>query len=516
MTDSDQAQTRIFLMIVLLAALVRLVFLNSLSGNDDLSVAGCALDLLERGFHLTDSAYCLRYGITLPLAAVFGVAGTGAAQISVVPALASLTGIFLAWRLGRLLFDRWVGLAAAAALAVFPLDIEFAGLAFPDVLQGTLMSGAVLCALLARSRGDLWAVAAGALWAWAYYVKLDAFFLGFVLLLAALLGFITFRHLVITGAVSLLLVGVELATYAMLLGRPLLNLELNSAVSNEVLAPGFDYRSFFIYPKAMFLTPYGTGLHFFVLLGALFVAAWKRSRPALFLAGWVLIWMVWLMFGVNPLGGFTGKAQLSRYLLSFAVPLSVLCGWVLVLLWRRSRLLGAGLAGASLALMVLFGAFNQLSYESAKATRVALETAVRNGWFPLYPDSHSMGIVKFLLHGRPGAADIHRVQTHDYLRGETTFYPIQGPQAYLLINEARSRDQQRSKSVRPIDPASFGLKPTEVLSVDNPMSDYNYAALRLLVGAASLLPDRLAKGINATAIETLRPADARIWRLDTP
>ena len=516
MTETSQAHMRVFLLILMLAALVRLVFSSSLSGNDDLSVAGCALGLLERGLHLTDSAYCLRYGITLPLAAVFGAAGTGAAQISAVPALASLAGIFLAWRMGALLFEPRVGLAAAAALAVFPLDIEFAGLMFPDVLQGTLMSGAVLCALLARSRGDLWAVGSGVLWAWAYYVKLDAFFLGLVFLLCLALGFISFRHMVISGAAALLLVGVELASYAVLLGRPLLNLELNSAVSNEVLTPGFDYRSFFIYPKAMFLMPYETGLHFFVLLGALFFAAWTGSRPAWLLLGWVIIWMVWLMFGVNPLGGFTGKAQLPRYLLSFSVPLSVLCGWFLVLLWRRSRVLGAGLVGASLGLTILFGAFNQLSYESAKATRVALDTAIRNEWFPLYPDSHSMGIVKFLLHGRPRYADIHNVQSHDYLHGETFFYPVQGPRAYLLINESRSRDQMNSKMVRPIDPASFGLAPTEVLSVDNPLAFYNYAAMDFLAAAASLLPDRVAKSINVTVAETRRPADARVWRLDTP
>lgn len=506
------ARHRTLLLILVCAAILRLLFSTSFSGNDDLSVASCALRLLDDGLRVPTTHYCARFGLMIPLAAIFGVAGTGATQISLVPALASLGAVLLAYALAARLFDRRTGLVAAAAMALWPMDIEYAGLAFPDALQSALLAASFLFFLRDTTRA---AIVAGAFWAWAYYVKLDAFFLGFVLLAATLLRFVSWKTLVVTGAVALALVSIELAIYAVRAGDALLRLHLESVAANEVLAAGNDYRNLATYPKAMFAVPHEAGLHYWLFALGAIAAIRLRSRPALLLLLWCMLWQAWLMFGADPFAGFRLKPQLPRYLLSWSVPMCVLAGWGFLHLLRRARPLGFAAAAGAVACTLVFAPFNQLSYEAAAATRVALNAALQNRWFPLHPDVQSATLVEFLLHGKPEASQARPVQHHDFLRGVTSFDPITQAPAYLLVNEDYARRLQLRSLVRPIDPAGFGLKPVQLLQVDNPMPALSYAALRALATVAKVLPGPLRANIDRTADDVLRPADARIWRLDS-
>lgn len=502
--------------IVGLAGLVRLAFSASISGNDDLSVATCALRLLDGASLLGQGHYCARVGLTAPLAAIFALGGTGTVQLSILPAIASIASMLLAWRLGCLLFGPAAGLAAAAVIALFPMDVEFAGLLFPDVPQGALVAGALLCALSAKGsrRGDGLALLGGALWAWAYYVKLDAFVLGPLLLVAVLLGFVSWRHAIVMGITASAFVGVELVAYGRLAGDPLRHLHLESASANEVLAAGMDYRNLLTFPKTMFLVPYETGLMYFVWLAAAGTALVSRTRPLLLLLVWCLTWQLWLMFGADPFAGFRLKPQLGRYLLSWEVPMAVMVGWFWTWLVARQRRLGLGLVFAAAASLIVLGSFNQLSTKPAQATRIAVSEALARGWFPLYPDVQSIGIAGFLLHGRPEASQVFPVQRHDFLKGVTTFEPIRSVPAYLLINRAYARQLQTRNLVRPIDPDSFGLQPTQVFEVDRPGSPVSYASLRLLAWVAGFVPGPLGRKAEGTVAELLRPGDAVVYRLE--
>lgn len=506
------------LLILLGAGALRLAFSSSLSGNDDLAIAGCSLGLLDGSAAMEGSHYCARLGMTLPLAGIFAVAGTGVGQLSVLPALSSVASTLLAWRLGSLLFGALPGYAAAAALALFPMDVGFAGLAFPDVMQGALVSAAMLFALLTRGAppraGWAMAIISGALWAWAYYVKLDAFMLAPILLVATLMGLMRWQHMIVVGVVALILVGVELIGNGVWFGDPLRHLHLDSAATNEALAAGRDYRDLFTYPKTMFIVPYNAGIHYFLWVIALVVAVRRRCRPALFVCAWCLIWQVWLTFGADPLSGFRLKPQLGRYLMSWEVPMAVLVGWVWTWIWRRMRLPAIAIGVAAAAAIAVLGPFNQLSYKAALATRLSVSAAVENNWFPLYPDVQSLPLARFLLRGRPEAALLRVVQRHDFLRGVTTFEPIAQAPAFLLINESYARQLEARNLVRPIDPASFGLKPTQVFEVDRPMSALSYMALDLLATGARIIPGATGAHIRETVADVLRPGDARIWRLD--
>jgi hypothetical protein len=505
--------------VLLLALLLRAFFAAGISGNDDLSVAHGAIGVLDHGLALPTGHYAARFGLTLPLAAVFRVAGVGVPQLLLLPLAASLAGVWLAWWLGCRLFDPLTGLLAAQALAFYPLDVEFAGLCFPDLIQGVAMAGAFACAVEfgGRRRGTGSAIAAGAVWAYAYYVKIDAAVLVFVLLLAWGLGYLRFSRLVLVGVVAFALVGVELVVYGVLTGNPFYHVALERQAANEVLAAGNDYRQLFTYPKAMFLTVYETGAHFYLLLAGLVLVLVRRERPALLLAGWVLIFLAWLTFGVDPFGATVRlKPQIPRYLLDFAVPMAVLIGWTFsgALRWLPIWLVGiAGLGAAVLA--VVFMAFNGLSYQPAAATRLAVDEAVEKDWFPLYTDVQSMAIAAFMLHDSSRLAELHQIQMHDFLTGRTTFGKIEEPRAWLLDNAAFERRLAGRNLVTPIDPAQFGMQVTKVFTVDRPLPDADYSILRGLVAASDLVPvPALRSHIHETADDLLLPGVANVYRLE--
>jgi MFS family permease len=509
-----------WLIVILLAGLgLRLLFAPWLSGNDDLALAGPAIDLLRHGWSVPGSNYGADYGMTVPLAIVFGTFGIGLHQLGLLPLLAALAGIYAAWRIGTILFDPIVGLAAAAAFACYPMSVEFSTLFFPDQPQGVAMGLAFLCALNSTraQRGALWwAIAAGAWWAYAYYVRIDAFFLGFVFLAAVGFGYLRWPFLFVIGAVTGSLVGIELVVFDRLTGNPFYHAYLEHRAANEVLSPTMNYRDLMTYPKAMFLTPYDVGLHFYLLAAGMVGAVLRRHRAALMLTVWVAIFLVWLMFGVDPFSHpIRLKPQVSRYLLEICVPMNILIGWGLVGLYRHAaRAAAITIAAAALLVAVVFMQFDLLNFEPAAATVHATEAAEQHGWFPLYADSQSSGIVAFLLHDSPLAARAHPAQEHNFLTGTTSFARIPGQQAYLLINQDYVRQLQQRNLETPITPDRFGMTPTLLYSVDNPEPPLSYAILRGLTALARALPvPGLSAHIEATAHTVLLPGDARIFRL---
>lgn len=499
------------------AVLLRLFFGAGMSGNDDLSVANIALSLLERGPEIPRMHYEARLGLTYPLAAIFLVFGNGVWQLILLPMVMSLIGIWLAFWIGRFLFNAPTGLVAAATLALYPMDARFAALYFPDIFQGVAMAGAFALALAARrsSRGNALAALAGIAWAYAYYVKVDSFFFGFVVLYAAMAGFIAWRHLAIIFVVTGALVGIELVTYGILLGRPFYHPELDKIATNEVGAE--HYQNLSAIPKAMFITVYSTGLSFYLLVFAMLVSILRRNRAALLLSIYVMVFFLWIYLGVDPFGSkIVGKPQLVRYLQVFAVPMSVLIGWALELAHRqlsRRGTIAFGLGAGIVAMM--FMAFDGISYQAARATRDALARIQRDNMFPLHSDLQSGAIIVFLLHGTARAHDYREIQFYDFLTGKASFGTIDGDRAYLLINREYTERLAAGSLVPPLTPDRFGMRVTRVFTIDHPLPAVDYAVMRGLAWIAQFLPiTSIRDQIQRTAADSLRPATVTVYRLD--
>jgi hypothetical protein len=169
--------------VILAAALVlRLVFFVGLTGWDDLEYREASARLFA-GDPVPHSLFGLRWGLTLPLGIVQALGGHGEHATALVPLAYSLAGIVLTFALGRWLAGERAGLAAAAVLALVPLDALAASDLHADLPASVFLALAAYLALRAgaSSRARTWLALAGACVAVATLTKESS--LAFVLVL---------------------------------------------------------------------------------------------------------------------------------------------------------------------------------------------------------------------------------------------------------------------------------------------------------------------------------------------
>ena len=169
--------------LVLAAAVLRTTFFVGLIGWDDVEYRESSARLLA-GDLVPGSLFGMRWGLTLPLAAVQAVAGGGERATAVVPLAYSLGAIVLAFALGRRLAGERAGLVAAAVLTILPLDVLAATDVHADLAASVFLALAAYLALRGEAawpRGLHWFGLAGVSLAVATLTKESSLALALVL-----------------------------------------------------------------------------------------------------------------------------------------------------------------------------------------------------------------------------------------------------------------------------------------------------------------------------------------------
>jgi 4-amino-4-deoxy-L-arabinose transferase-like glycosyltransferase len=115
------------LLILIFALLIRLHFFIGIGITDDLKYVWSAY-LLSSGqwdkypINVIDP---LRSMMVLPLALVFSIFGVSMHSAAIPPLFFSLGNIVLTYLIGKLIFNKNVGLLAAFFLSIIPLDVVY-------------------------------------------------------------------------------------------------------------------------------------------------------------------------------------------------------------------------------------------------------------------------------------------------------------------------------------------------------------------------------------------------------
>ncbi len=124
--------------VLLLAALLRLVFIQGYVESDPAYYAGLANELAHGKFYVNDYdaalAFPLRVGVYAPVALLIKIFGLSENTIIIFPFIVSLAGCLLSYVLARALFGHRAGLVSAALVAILPADIAMASTLFPDMI----------------------------------------------------------------------------------------------------------------------------------------------------------------------------------------------------------------------------------------------------------------------------------------------------------------------------------------------------------------------------------------------
>ena len=382
------------------AAALRLAFFSGMVLYDDYHYAFRAWQLAEGHFEPPVGVFSARVGLVGPTALVYAMFGVSRASTSAFPFACSMGSVVATYLLGRRLWDDRVALFASLFVAIFPLDVIYAGELFGTTPETFFVGTGLGLFLLAEreSRPKLYAASG---------VCLGAAALVHETALVALIYYPVYSLIVarpakrqawfLCGLVSTL--AIDPLVHG-LMGSPgahfvaMTTGSVAHGTSGETSFRGFNVE-WLGEPILRFATEQELGL-FPLLLAPL--ALWRlwqgrRGEEANGATHAVALYLVvvglWLLYGsVSPLR-YAPLGRLPRYLAGLVLP----CAWLLAseLCDRRGSrvrmLVTAGLVLTSFACVVLDGGRARLGpYQRLKdaiaasgANRVHVERAVDPG-----------------------------------------------------------------------------------------------------------------------------------------
>jgi len=470
--------------ILVVGLLLRIFAFVGVLGSDDLVYAKHAYSIANGTFHIGADYHAfasLRTGLLLPVALLVKVFGPGEWALVAYPFLLSMCGIVLAFIAGRLFFNEFAGLLAAAVMAVLPMDVRMASQLLTDVPAAFLYNAALLSAYVGAQRETplrkvAWAVLAGAAFGASWLTRESAVYVvpvigGFLLWavwrdrrnVALMLGF------ALTVAA---IVAIESMVYWRATGDLLFRFHAMSRVAQEFsaydtkdlnnVAVRLSHRIWVSGPKAIFITPYFAFLPL-IALGAVGYFFWTRQKGAGFPSFWFLASAVLFNFASTSIHRYSPLLVLPRYLYTIIFPAAVLAGgWLAALLAgsqpaqlpaARARQF-AGIALGALFLLTSARYYRgMLKIGPGSQTERAVCRLVSPS-DPLYTDSRTRSVLEFFWRYKPAT------NGHDFAAMRAAEIPSG---SFVLINRERIEFLKRFHSYEPPQfytqvPAAWGQK----------------------------------------------------------
>jgi hypothetical protein len=311
----------------------------------------------------------LRVGLVVPVRMLQEVFGLSEASWYGVPLISLVVLVLATYAVGRMLFGRTVGFAAAALIVLNPYILQWSSQIFPDIPSAALFTAAVALVLRVarRRRGGqalevddhLWLVGAGLLLGWAYLVREFVVVLFPVVVVVLLVYRVRWRSLVPIASSAAAVFVAEIAFNAWQYGDGLLRMreivekpELRgerelARVAARRAARGSTLDRLGLLPRLLRRYPTGTPLLVLGGIGVVGLAA-DRERRGLPLVAWAItIWGVLIGLSFIEVNG--GQALLHPNLLRYWYPLFpplVILGlggaWVLARRLSGSTVLAVG------------------------------------------------------------------------------------------------------------------------------------------------------------------------------
>jgi 4-amino-4-deoxy-L-arabinose transferase-like glycosyltransferase len=373
-----------------LALSLRLVCFTGLIASDDLGYSGYAQQIAQGAYRLEAHHYAIRYGVLLPVAALYRCCGVNEWATVAWPLLASALAPVLAALVARQVYGPRAGAIAGLLLATFPVEVRYASILVPEPMLGAalLAAGLLFIRALARPSTAL-GLGSGALLGLAYLVKEPAVFVALAFILFALLRR-QWRLAATLAAGCAVVFASELVWYWMeardLLFRPhAMAVHEQSAMAvdaNQNLA----YRLLKFYPRLMLLPNPHYGLHSVLALACAGLALLRRrSALTASLLLWAALPLLYLNFGSSSLSHYWALPAAPRYISLVYAPLFVL-GAGLLADWARGGRIPGAAAAALLAVVCAVGVgaaltTRQTGYRTADVQRLRsiAATARRSG-----------------------------------------------------------------------------------------------------------------------------------------
>jgi 4-amino-4-deoxy-L-arabinose transferase-like glycosyltransferase len=327
----------IWLILILVFALsLRLYFFIGIGITDDLKYVWSAY-LLSSGqwdkypMKVIDP---LRSMMVLPLALVFSIFGVSMHSAAIPPLFFSLGNIVLTYLIGKLIFNKNVGLLAAFFLSIIPLDVVYSTQLIPSHPVTFFMLSSIYLFLRANecnqkekllkfNKCNVLLLLSGIFWGVAYLANELAFLLplAFLAFMISNLRAKTNYFLVPLG--FLIVFSLELLFFYIVAHDPFWRLKVIHETESTVgtnLDPYYYPRILTKVTNPDFWAQEGKlGFFFYLTCFSSVFLLLRRDKKSYFLILWVLFLLLYLQFGVMTIN-FRPIAKWARYLIIILPP----------------------------------------------------------------------------------------------------------------------------------------------------------------------------------------------------
>jgi hypothetical protein len=330
---SNPTNLVLFLSICAVGFLMRLACTTGLVGSDDLAYSHFARLIATLHYAPEPIHYALRYGLTIPQAAVYRLLGVHEWTTYLLPLLASAASVPLLMILGARLVGLGGAMFAGVLLASFSVSLRYATILVPEPVAGFYLLLALLLYVESDDRRPLLLGAcAGLILGIAYVTKEPAAFVGMAVFIDAILRRKWIAACGIAAGV-LAVVAVEYSYYLVSTGDALFRMHSMKVHEQSAMVLGanqnLSYRLIKSYPRMMLVPGKDLGLHsLFAAIAVLTLIRWRPARTQLLLL-WAAVPLLYLNFGSSSLTHFTALPVADRYIEFVYVPLFLLAGAVL-------------------------------------------------------------------------------------------------------------------------------------------------------------------------------------------
>ena len=320
-------------LVVLLFLAMRIVFFQGYlgvgAGHDDVfssKAYGVAQKWASGSLRLydgTEDSNALRTGIVIPTAVSYYFLGVNEVSMILYPLVCSMASLLLTMHLGHILFDRNTGVLAGGLLAVFPLDVLYSSVLWPDPAMSMFGLLAITCLLKgslkeSHSSHRRWLYVCGLSVGFAYITKVTG-----LLILLPVAAYLVYRRAspihwacVLAGLVCGFVIEAVFFTLSagdFMLRARLFNPLALLGTSREAIPMAADgeqlpARVLWSFPSMM-LAPFNRKIVYFGAFGWFLAAGvvhtvWRRDTKSGFVLSWlalVYLGIILLPISISPL-----------------------------------------------------------------------------------------------------------------------------------------------------------------------------------------------------------------------
>jgi hypothetical protein len=157
LNESSRLHSVVFLIILIAAIQLRLVFFQGYNNSDPSAYSILANDLAQGIVHIHNyddaPGFRNRFGVHGPAAVFIKLFGLSEITLSIYPFLASLVSLLLVYVLSRCLFNPFAGLVSMAIITILPFDIAMSTTFYADPIEAA-WANAGIALLIVGSNGD--------------------------------------------------------------------------------------------------------------------------------------------------------------------------------------------------------------------------------------------------------------------------------------------------------------------------------------------------------------------------